>query len=223
MLPSFSQIFSRKFNLLNILLIVSGIQPVRDRRLNGSKYSLIGIFFVIVNAGMVIYCDHKLEDEQELLRKVMKGIMFAMTYMLRIINLLYPLVNVLASIYQFESMATFLELEDQLDMYLKRSSVDLTGMYSRIKSGQLLSTILAIILAIISGVSATTFPGTFETAQFHSVYTGVFLSLNYIAVTLKMCNNYNGFFLRQRLFNRHLTTIISIQEENMNKKDRKRF
>lgn len=213
-----------KFNLLNILMIISGIKPVRDRRRNGSKYSVIGIFFVIVNGGMIIYCDQKMEAEQITLRKIMHGIMFAMTYILRFLNLLYPLLNVIATIYQFESMATFLDLEDKLDWYLKRSTVGVVDvMHKKIKSSQFYSTIVAVILAVISGISATTFPGSFENAQFHTIYTGAFLALNYVSITFKMCNNYYAFYLRQQLFNQQLSRIIQIKDDSPKVRNVNRF
>lgn len=200
----------RRINFLNILLAICGIQPVYDQRKNGAKYSIFGVLCIILHTVLCIYSDHKLQEEQGIIRRFLQGIMFAMTYMQRFASLGYPLICVLGAIVQFEKMARFMDLEDHFDLYLKRVSMNISHMYRKIKRMQIVSCVLALIIGAISGWSYVSNSGVFSEnpMQFYTYYSGIFFSLNYTLIIFKICNHYYALHLRAELFTRHLKNIL---------------
>lgn len=206
----------RRIDYLNILLCISGIQPVYDQRKNGSKYSKIGILCIILHTYMCIYSDHKLEEEQRVIRMFLRNIMFAMTYLQRFANLCYPMVCVLGAILQFESLAKFLELEEHLDLYLKSRKQDVTGMHKKIRRMQLVSVIISLFVGVISCASYCSYTAVLNTVQFYTYYTGLFFSMNFALVIFKIFNHYYALHLRADLYTQHLKKILECEIGLMN-------
>lgn len=198
-------------NYLNLLLTLSGIQPVHDQRQNGSKYCKFGILCIVIHTVLCVYCDHKMEEEQAVLRMFLTGIMFGMSYLKRISSLVYPVAIVLGAILQFESLATFMELKDHLDVFLHKCSLDVVGMHKKIKEKQLLSTVMSLLMALLTGISTVYYTRIFFRVGFAQVYSGVFFSLNYTLVTFKICNNFYALYLRTELYCEHLKRIVERQ------------
>lgn len=203
----------RHINYLNILLTISGIQPVYDRPKNGRKYSILGLIFVTIHGGLILYCDYTLQEEQQILRLLLTGIMLGMSYLQRIANLAYPLATLIGTIVQFKSMARFLELEDRFDLYLmQQCSLDVSGMHRRIKKMQMMSMWIAIIIGIVSAYSHALYSKAispmFNDADFTGYYTGLFFGMNFTLVIFKICNHYFALSLRSELYIRHLKNIL---------------
>lgn len=205
--------------LLNVLLILSGIQPVFDRLQNGSKYSWLGITFVIVHIGMCVYSDRKLQDEQNIEQHTLKGIMFAMTYLQRYANLALPIFNVIGAFAQFSSMAQYRILEDEMDYYLRcLAPTKVLTMHRNIKRSQWISCVVALVVSSISCASCVlTFCKTFKKdwaeAEFYTYYTGIFFTLNFIAINFKMSLYYYGLSLRMDLFNGEVEKILNLDRK----------
>lgn len=199
---------TRNINYLNILLNICGIQPVYDRPKNGKKYSKIGILSIFIHTGLCIYCDHELEEDHKILKAFLSGIMIAMTYLKRICSIVFPMACVFGAIFQFESLATFMDLKDRFDVYLKRCSMDVKNLHMRIKKVQLMSTFTSLFLAVISGISTYYYSSIFSDVYFYTIYSGVFFSLNYTLIIFKVCNNYYAMYLRTEMYTMNLNTMV---------------
>lgn len=195
-------------NYLNILLNICGIQPVYDRPKNGKKFSKIGILSIFIHTGLCIYCDHELEEDNKFLKAFLSGIMIAMTYLKRICSFVLPLACVFGAIFQFESLATFMDLKDRFDVYLKKCAMDVMNMHKRIKKVQLMSTFTSLFLAVISGISTYYYASLFSEVHFYTIYSGVFFSLNYTLIIFKVCINYYAMYLRVEMYTAILNTMM---------------
>lgn len=200
--------FFRDINFLNILLVISGIQPVYDQRKNGRKYSKIGVMFVILHIVLCLYSDKKSEEEQEVVRMFLKNIMFVMTYLHRFANLFYPMVCVLGAIVQFNELATFLDLQEKFDIYLEKGSMNVLRVHRNLKKVQLWACVIAIVIAGVSFLSQSEHTLLYTDIGFHTVYTGIFFALNYTLLLFKMSINFYAFYLRMNLFTEHLDGIL---------------
>lgn len=201
---------ARNIDFLDILLIISGIKPVLDRQTNGSKYSTIGIVCIIIHTVLCIYADRVLAEESRVMKSFVKGIMIGMVHMKRVSSLFYPLVSVFGAILQFGSMSTFLELEDKLEFYLQKCSVNVSTMRGKIQKMQQITAVVAIILGIISAISNASYAGVFGKVNVFNFYSGAFFSLNFTLVTFRICNNFYAMYLRIDLYNKHLPRILRL-------------
>lgn len=199
----------KDFDYLNILLTLSGVQPVFDRKQkNGGKYSIIGIICVLVHSVLCIYCDHIAEEEQRVIRRFLMNIMFGLTYLHRFYSLVYPLLSVIGAIVQFKALNTFLDSQDQLTLYLSRCSMDTDRLQQQVKQMQIWSAISCLVLAALSSVSYVYYSEIFSRIQFSTYYTGVFFSLNYMLVVAKVCNHFYAYLLRLNLYCDHLKVVM---------------
>lgn len=201
---------TRHIDVLNILLILSGIKPVFDRPTNGSKYSAIGIVCIIIHTVLCIYGDRELAEESRIMQSFVKGIMIGMIHMKRVSSLFYPLVSVFGAILQFGSMSTFLELEDKLEFYLQKCSMNVSAMRGKIGKMQQITAVVAIFLGVISAISNASYAGVFGEVNVLNYYTGAFFSLNFTLVTFRICNNFYALYLRMDLYNKHLSKILNL-------------
>lgn len=195
-------------DFLLILLVISGIQPVYDRPRNGGKYSLIGIIFIIIHSVLCILSDRQSAEEEAILRHFVSGILFGMTTMGRVCSLLYPLMCVLGAIFQFGAVTTFLDLEDQMDLYFKRCNLNTLQLHRKIKKLQLISSVSAVVVSLISAYSGALYSQQFGNIGALHYYSAAFFSGNFILVVLRICNNYYALYLRMCLFCSHLRTLI---------------
>lgn len=199
---------------LNILFVLSGIQPVHDRLQSGSKLSVVGLTLIAINIILLLYSDKKLRQEQEII-DLQDNILYAMTTVQRVCSLAIPIVIVIGSYFQFDSMDSFIKLQDNMDAFLKGTGVDVTEMHRRMKRMQNVATVVAVILSVISCVSAVyTFCDTFSVgiseAEFYTYYTGYFLTLNFVGYIFKISVYYYAVSLRFDYFNDRVEKIMNL-------------
>lgn len=200
--------FLKDIQHLNILLTLSGIQPVFDRRVNGVKFSKVGIFFCVIHICLCLYSDHILEQEARIARLFLPDVMYAMSIMQRICNLVYPLACSIGTIVQFKNLSKFLDSQDQFDLFLIKNSMNVNKLHKKIKKMELWSGVLSIFVAIISGVSYVEQAKVFSQPTFYTYYIGIFFSLNYTLILFKICNQFYAFHMRTELFTNHLKRIL---------------
>lgn len=198
----------RHINYLNILLIISGIQPVFDQRVNGSKFSKIGVLCVLVHIVLCIYSDQELEREQRIMRFFVNGIMLGMKYLHRFANLFYPIVCVVGAIVQFEILAKFVDLNDRFDIFLAKSSMNVKRVHLKIRKMQHWSCIIAFVIAGVGNASNIAYTKLFAEIGFHTYYTGIFFGLNFTLVLFKISNYFYAFYLRMQLFSEYLEAVL---------------
>lgn len=199
---------TRNINYLNFLLNICGLQPVFDRPKNGKKYSKLGILSICINTGLCIYSDYELEQDSEVLRAFQNGVLVVMSYLKRIFSFVLPIACIIGSIFQFESLATFLDLNDRFDVYLNKCSVDVMSLHLRIKKVHSMSISTSLFVAVISGISNYYFSILFSEVYFYTIYSGVFFSLSYTLIIFKVCNNYYAMYLRTDMYTLHLKNIM---------------
>lgn len=210
----------KEVNILNFLLMFSGIQPVFDRFQNGSKYSIFGVISVIVHSGLGVYSDYKLQEEQHIQETTMSNnIIYAMTSLQRFFNYANPVLHLVGAVVQFKSMATFLELEDEINYYLNAFTEDVSKMYKKIRKAQLIAVVVAILISINALISCVmaycfSFNARLADVQFYTYYTGVFYTLPYVTVNLKIFVNYYALSLRMDLFNGQLEKVLNLDRQS---------
>lgn len=198
----------------------SGIQPVFDRFQNGSRYSIFGVISVIVHIGLGVYSDYKLQEEQQIQETTKNNnIIYAMTSLQRFSNYANPVLHLVGAVVQFKSMATFLELEDEIDYYLNAFTEDVSKMYKKIRKAQLIAVVVAILISINALISCVmaycfSFNARLADVQFYTYYTGVFYTLPYVTVNLKIFVNYYALSLRMDLFNGQLEKVLNLDRQS---------
>lgn len=199
-------------NILNFLGILTGIKPAHSNRDNRTRFSLIGMIAFIVHFALCVHCDYKLGQEQKDLVKNMENISFGITYLQRVLTLSLPLMIAIGTILQFKSGCTFYEMLDHMDHYLTRHSMDLRGMFRRIRIFELslaAASLLVAVLGVISCVYAflTTFQARLQDTKFYTYYSGFFYTWYFLVFTFDVCGNLYCAAQRLDLFNMYLTGL----------------
>lgn len=209
---------AERLSSINNLLIFCGIQPVFDRLRNGIKFSKVGLVLIIIHSGLILHCDKKLLEEQAIVGQYLDRILFAMTYLQRIFCGTYSIFNVICAIIQFDSVTTFLDLQDEMDVYLKGLSIDMPSMYRKIKWMEIIAIIVAVVGSLIACVSSVmsycdTFKQGLDQVQLYTYYSGVFYTLYFAAATFKVCVHVYAMSLRFQHFNELVENILNLDRK----------
>lgn len=198
----------RELGGINIVLTITGIAPVFDRRnKNGEKYSMIGICFSVIGIFAVFYVDHLESYMLELYRAIFKDVMFGMVHLKRLIDISSPIGMICGSIVQFESLNGLCQKMDKFDEFLIKNNVNISIIHRRkqqatiiILLGTLVTTIICIVSVVYRGL-------IYQPMSIQLFYIGSVYYINFVLVTLKVCKYLFGISLRMDLFKQVLDNI----------------
>lgn len=185
----------------DLVMTLLGSRPVFDqRKLDGSKFSKIGLIFVIIHTGIDIYIYHGSAKTIATLRKFYTSVMFGMLYIRRFVNLTWPIAMVLGDIYQFPATDILSEKLQKLDAYFTDNQVDLSHLHKRQRRFSLIVILSVLCGMIINSMSSYYYASALKTFSFHHVYLPIVYHSNFILITLKVCRYLDGIQMRLDLF-----------------------
>lgn len=203
--------FCNKLDILGLSVIMSGTQPVLDRRFRGRKYSVIGIFFTINNLSLLFYCHHvitKLEKDFPISNPILRGIVSIN----RLIYLSYPVHLTLNNIFRRSTREKILMKMGRLEEYLVANGIN---MY-KIKREESFWRGKATVVEIVSIVAAVISYNYFFLKLYDSelplteIYTSLLTNWIFIINCLKAHNALRCLKVRMQLY---IKVILRIERD----------
>lgn len=197
------------FNAINFILTLSGTRPVFDRiSSKGRKFTLIGVIFVLINFGISLHVDYEHAQVQKYIYKIiMPPLMYAVTYLKRLADLLYPILIIIGSVVQFSCLDELSTKLDKIDSFFKKNNINTEVLDKKLFHFTMLAAVGTIIAMLISTVNLVYNAAYFTGVEFRHYYMGTAYYANFILTTLKVCKYLTGIGMRLDLFQQVLRRI----------------
>lgn len=195
-------------NCINLILTITGLAPVFDRKTNdGRKFSKIGIIFSIIHTIILVYMYSNEGRMDMLLRIILGNVMYAMSVLKRLVDLLLPIIFTVGLIYQFHALDKLSSKLDKFDAYLTDNNQNLQFVEKKLRKIKIFILLVVVFGTIICILSVCSYVSLFEPLILEHYYKSSVYYANFILVTLKVCKYLCGISLRIDLFKQVLGDI----------------
>lgn len=190
-------------NYINVLNTLTGIQPVFDRRtLDGHKFSKIGLFFTVIHLSIAVLIEVRQRQQLSGIAVTVGNVNYVMMFAKRMLNLFFPFILCLGTIYQFEAFDKLSRKLDKFDYYLKQNRLDTHSLELHEKKYSIFAIILVPFIMIACAVMVYLCINKFTMYELHHLYLEVlyleiFHHTHLALMYLKTWQYFNGIILRQ--------------------------
>lgn len=203
-----SLIARSKFDIINFLLTISGFGPVFDRpRVDGKKYSIIGVILAIIHICLNVYSDNERAEKQELYSFYFDNVMYGMITIKRTISFTYPLWIALGLLLQFNASTIFHWHLEKFDLYFKNRNVNVKGLNEKLEKFTIFALVVGILYCggLLSVLSI--FWWSLELiyhVPFCHMFNAIFYYMSFGLLTMKASKYLYGIVCRFNLFEEEL-------------------